>query len=484
MDSIASNYLAERNALADEVLGGAATVLAQAGDPRAAASLQDVLHVLHDQPRVLDEPVPGLSALLRLAGHERLDPRCGVLPGERVRLVFSDGAPSITGAWCYDEPTEEWPAGRTYVVRDDTGEEHAVSGGGWVQVKPLWFDLARRDRAEALARALTVIGSAWAEPQTLRDMDPGDSITHDHIDYEQGVDPSHSCTERQRHCHCGKPATLRVTAWALVESTEHGATDEGPWARQRWYRPEEYGSETVCSQACAEGWVDEFRGKSMDTLGEKIALTLRYNLEAWSYTPRFDDLPGALALSRESASMTLELASDAAEAWFNGEYEKAAEDITAARTAATTALARIAELEPVERGMRTFTAGDPEPQYDAVVTTANGTEFMRNSAHGIWMPTWSPDIGIGSRAWHSLLAGGDVTMRAAAELLPASGGTHPRDITYEAWLQMAASLVVRILDDPHRYEIHGGGDRVYDRQLNRWHDGRTGKHTTPPSYNR
>lgn len=410
MRAIAQTYLASRQAqqlaAAKEVLGQVAAVLHRGGDYRTAASLSEVLRVAHGEPPVLDEPVPGLLAAIHLARREHRDPQV-MLPGERVRITFTDGAPSITGVWCFEDPSDVYPAGRTYVQRDDTGGEFDFNGGGWLQMRPVWFNLDQRDRVETVRRAVTVLASAWADPNMIDQVDDiEDTLTHEYVDYEQGVDPSHSQTEQQRHCECGELAVLRVTAWSAAPAREV----IGEWARTEWSKPEEYGSQTVCSDTCAEGWVTKFRERSFDLLGEDTTRALQWNLEDWSYTPRWDDLPGVLALSRDSASMATELLMDATKAWFDGDFVQAGEHLTAARTAVATTLVRLAELEP------------------------------------------------------------------SAGLLPSSGGTHPRAIAYEQWLQMAAPLVAKVLDDPHRYEIHDGGGLVYDRLTNQYYNGRTGRY--------
>lgn len=469
MESLAQSYVAARAQGAVRVFEDAVETLRKGGDYRAAASLQDVVNVLADKPRALDEPVPGMHALIRLAGIERRNPH-GMLPGEHVRLVFPDRS-SVSGVWCYDEPSEEWPVGRSYIVRDDNGEEYDTGGGG-MQIQPVWLDLAQRDKPEAVARAVTIIASAWAGNRALRGPDHDELIKHEHIDYDQDVDPTYQRRERRRRCECGELAQLRVVAWAPGTNTE--VVQEDTSESTTWSRPAEYAEETVCSTECAETWVAHYRQSAADLLSDSIALELRFDLQPWVYEPEFDELPGALAQAREHATGAARLVRQAALAWLEGEHALAANEWEGARTCATIALARIAELEPVEREPRVFREGDPEPTTVMTVTTPVGGEFVNDPVHKIWLPNWQSDLG--ALLWSDLLTLGPLTAQQQPELLPSAGGTHPRDVPVDVWLQMAAPLVAKILDDPHRYELLDGGAVVYDRQTNQHIDGRTGLH--------
>lgn len=474
MDSLAQSYLATREQGLERVLAEAAEVLSMGGDHRAAASLAGMLAALRGetQPNGLDvEAVPGLYAMVRLAGIERRNPH-GMLPGEHARLVFPDGS-SVTGVWGYDAPSDDWPAGRCYLVRDDTGEDYDVRGGGGMQIQPLWLDFRqRRDRADAVARAITVIASAWAGSRALRGPDHDEQIKHEHLDYDRPVDPTYQRREHRRRCECGELAQLRVVAWAPVTNTE--VAQEDAFEATTWSRPDEYAEETVCSTECAEAWVAQYRQSAADLLSDTLALELRFNLHPWVYEPPFDELPSVLAQAREQATGAAELVRRAALAWVEGEYVGAAEELQAARTAATIALARIAELEPVDRGPRVFGEGDPEPTTVITVTTSAGGEFVNDPVHKMWLPNW--DSSIGAILWPDLLTLGPLTAQQQPEVFPSVGGTHPRDVPVDVWLRMAAPLVAKILDDPHRYEIIDGGAVVYDRQTNQYLDGRTGLH--------
>lgn len=476
MESLAESYLAARAATwaqgAERVLDDAVKTLHQGGDHRAAASLLGVLNALRGHEpalNVLDEPVPGLYALVRLAGRERRDPY-GMLPGEHARLVFPDRT-SVSGVWCYDEPTDEWPVGRAYIVRDDNGEDYDVGGGG-MQIQPVWLDLAQRDKPDALARAVTIIASAWAGNRALRGAEHDELIKHEHIDYDQPVDPTYQRRERRRRCECGELAFLRVVAWAPSPNTE--VMQEETFETTSWARPAEYAEETVCSPECAEAWVTAYRQGAADLLSDSIALELRFNLEPWVYEPAFDELPAVLALAREQAAGAAEYVKRAAAGWLEGERDAAAADLKTARTAATVALARIAELEPVERGPRVLREGDAEPTTVMTVTTAAGGEFVNDPVHKFWLPNWQSDLG--PILWPDLLTLGPLTAQQQPELFPTDGGTHPRDVPVDVWHRMAAPLVAKILDDPHRYEVVDGGAIVYDRQTNQHIDGATGRH--------
>lgn len=476
MDSLAQAYVTERVAAATRVLTDAVATLTKGGDFRAAASLQDVLHVLHGQPRALDEPVPGLGALVRLAGRERHDPY-GMLPGEHVRLAWQDGS-NIVGLWCYDEPSDEWPVGRTYIIRDDNGEEYDTGGGG-MQIQPLWLDLGQRDKADSVARAVTVIASAWAQKRALRPAEADDGITHDHIDYEQGVDPTFAQRERERRCDCGELAVLSVIAWAPGPNTDHDyLRDDTSAVTISWSQPAKFADTRVCSMGCAELWVDAYKVGAVELLGEQAVQQLRFDLQPWEYTPRFDDLPGALAQAQELATAASNEVQNAARAWMTEKFDVAAERIGSARSAATMALARIAELEPVERGPLRYTRGDAEPQTYTAVHNDAGVEYVNDPVHQVWMPNWRGG-GLTSKTWADLLATGDMWAPRLPELLPSVGATHPRDVPIEVWLQMAAPLVAKILDDPHRYQVIDGGAVVYDRQTNQLINGRTGLHSKP-----
>jgi hypothetical protein len=469
MESVTESYLALQRQSAERVLSDGAAALRKAGDFRAAASLQDALHAVRDEPRTLDEPTPGFYALMRLAGHERRNPH-GMLPGEHARLVFSDGT-TVSGEWCYDEPTDEWPIGRAYIVRDDNGEVFDVGGGG-MQIQPVWLDLNQRDRADTLARAVTVIASAWIGSRALRGPEHDEMITHEHLDYDnhEQVDGTHARRERRRRCECGELAGLRVTAWSPGPNTEAaGGGDE----LAAWSKPAEYADETVCSAGCAENWVEMYRAGAAELLGEDTVQQLRFNLEPWTYEPVHEDLPCALADAQSSAAAALHLTQKAARAWMADQFDTAAAAIGNARASATLALSRIAELDPVERGPRTYTAGDPEPDHILTVRTARDAEYVNDPIHRIWLSNWGDNP---STTWAALLAGGDLTADRAPELLPSTGGTHPRDVAIEVWLGMHAPLVAKILDDPHRYEVIDGGAVVYDRQTNQHINGRTGLH--------
>lgn len=481
MEPVAQSYLRERARALEEagerVLAEAIIVLREGGDHRAAESLQGVLNTLDGRPCTLGEQVPGLYALLRLAAHEVCDPR-GMLPGERVRLVFNDGAPSITGVWYYDDPSEEWPVGRNYVERDDDGSQLDVNGGGWMRVEPVWFNLNKRNRHESVSHAITVIASAFAEQRALREVDPGDLITHDHIDYEQPVDPQHERRNSRRFCDCGELAELRVVAWAAAPNEDIVYLRSEPYeGSSPWAKPEEYGSETVCSHACAEAWVEDFRGTTFTMLGQSASVLVRFNLEPWTYQPEFEDLPGVLAEAQEATATAAAGVRDAAVAWMEEHYEQAAVDLANVRASATIALARIAELGPVQRGPVRFTAGDPEPFLTVPVTTEAGEEWVNDPIHKLWMPNWRGGS-LSAMTWTTLTNRTDVYATRGPELLPTAGGMHPRDVAHLVWLGMAAPLVIKILDDPHRYEVIDGGTIVYDRQTNWFIDGTTGLHKT------
>jgi hypothetical protein len=475
MESLAHSYLAGRIDAALRVLTAAATTLHQGGDHGAALSLQNVVNALRGEPTPLSqaaEPLPGLNALVRLAGRERTDPQ-GMLPGEHVRLTFAEGH-SVTGLWCYDEPTEEWPVGRTYVVRDDNGELLDVRGGGTVAIEPVWLDLNQRDRAATLARAVRVIASAWAGSRALIGAEHDELIKHEHIDYEQPVDGTHARRERRRRCECGELAQLRVTAWAPGPNTEAGGHSEpGTWAN--WSKPAEYADETVCSADCAENWVQAYVGSAAELLGEQTTQQLRFNLEPWAYEPVHEDLPGVLADAQSAAAAAAHLVQKAARSWMNDQFDQAAAALHNARASATLALARIAELEPVDRGPRTYTAGDPEPDQIIGVRTAGGVEYVNDPIHRLWLGSGDHP----STTWNALLATGNVTADRGPELLPSVEALHPRDVPVDVWLQMAAPLVARILDDPHRYEVIDGGAVVYDRQTGQRINGRTGIVSSP-----
>jgi len=471
MESVAQAYLTERTAAAARVLTDAVATLHRGGDHRAAESLQDVLNVLNGQPRTFEEPVPGLAALVRLAGRERRDPY-GMLPGEHVRLAWQDGS-NIVGLWCYDEPSEEWPVGRAYIIRDDNGEEYDVGGGG-MQIQPLWLDLRLRDKADAVARAVTVIASAWAERRALRPVEHDDLIKHEHLDYDQPVDATFAQREKRRRCDCGELAELRVTVWSPSPNTEVPA-DHTIADPTSWMQPAEFGEETVCSIGCAEDWVTRFKVSATETLGPLAVTHRRVNVQPWEYEPAFDDLPGALAQAQELTAAAATDVRNAARAWLSEKFDTAAGWISNARSAATVALARIAELEPVERGPLRYTAGDAEPETFVTVHTASGDEYVNDPIHRMWLPNWR-DRGVESTTWDALLAAGDVWAPRAPELLPSVTATHPRDVPVDVWLQMAAPLVAKILDDPHRYQVIDGGAVVYDRQTNQLISGRTGLH--------
>lgn len=481
MDSLAQAYLnnrvGDRVAAAERVLGDAIMTLRKGGDHGAAASLQNVVNALRGEPSPLShaaEPLPGLNALIRLAGRERRDPY-GMLPGEHVRLAWQDGS-NIVGLWCYDEPSDEWPVGRNYIIRDDNGEEFDVGGGG-MQIQPLWLDLGQRDKADSVARAVTVIASAWAAKRALRPAEHDDQIKHDHIDYDQPVDHTFARRERRRRCDCGELAELRVVAWS------HGPNPIADRLRDDtaadpigWWQAAEYAEETVCSLGCAENWRSTYLAQATDLLGASTAMMLRFDLQPWIYEPEFDDLPGALAQAQELTTAAATQVQNAARAWLSDKFDTAAERIDSARNAATMALARIAELQPVERGPLRFTAGDDEPETFVTVHTNTGDEYVNDPIHRMWLPNWR-DSGLQPTTWPELLERGDVWAPRVPELYPSIGATHPRDVPIEVWLQMAAPLVARILDDPHRYQVIDGGAVVYDRQTNQLIDGRTGRHS-------
>jgi hypothetical protein len=467
MDSLAEAYVDGRKDAVARVLGDAVSTLRQGGDYGAAASLQDVVNTLYGRPCELHEAVPGLRALLRLADRERHDP-AGMLPGEHVRLVFGDQA-AITGVWRYDEPTDEWSAGRAYIVRDDNGEEFDIGGRG-MQIQPVWLDLVRRDKADALARAVTVIASGWAGRRALRAPDHDELIKHEHIDYEQDVDPRHPHRERQRRCECGELAELRVAAWAPAPSTDVVGDDDTFWSE-----PTEYAAATVCSADCAANWTDTYTASAVKLLSKDTVDSLRFSLARWSFEPAFEDLPGALAMAQEASESATFYVREAAQAWVGEQYDVVALSMNNARTSATIALARIAEAEPVDRGPIRYTAGDAEPHSAITVTTEAGHAYSNDPVHGLWLPNFRV-AGQPSRTWESLLADGYVEAERLPEMWPSIGALHPRDVPVDVWLQMAAPLVAKILDDPHRYEVIDGGATVYDRQTNQHLDGRTGLH--------
>lgn len=473
MDSVAQSFLSNRDDAARRVLADAVEVLRKGGDHRTASSLDDVLAILEGRERLLDEPIPGLHALVRLAGRERRDPH-GMLPGEHVRLVYPDRT-AISGVWCYDPPNDEWPVGRNYVVRDDNGEQHDVGGGG-VQIQPRWLNLAKRDRDEALARAVTVIASGWipraALPGALDEHD--EAVEHEHLDYEQQLDPGHHVREHRRRCDCGEFATFRVTAWGPV-ANEMVMLLADQVVASPWTKAEEYASATVCSFGCAEMWREVYTEGAAGLLGEQITEGLRFDVQPWKYDPRFDDLPRVLAMAQQATDSAARAVQDAARAWLNDQFDTAATGMENARSSAVQALAYIAQAEPVDRGPMTFTAGDQPPSTAISVTTETGETYVRDDVHQVWMPSFPRD-GVGPMGWPALLIQGDVRADRLPELLPSGGGTHPRDVPVDVWLTMAAPLVAKILDDVHRYEIREGGAVVYDRQTDQHIDGRTGLH--------
>jgi hypothetical protein len=477
MEPLAQSYLAGRTDAALRVLTAAVTTLRQGGDHGAASSLQNVVNALRGKPTPLSqaaEPLPGLIALVRLAGRERSDPH-GMLPGEHVRLNFPDHS-GVTGVWCYDEPSDEWPVGRNYVIRDDNGQDYDVRGGGGMQIQPLWLDLDQRDRHEALSRAVTVIASGWAGPRALRGPDHDELITHEHLDHEQPLDPKYVRREQQRRCDCGELATMRAAAWGSIPNELVMLLAKEPYDQASpWSHAEEYASETVCSADCAENWRTSYTAAAADMLGEQAAAELRFDLQPWTYEPTFDDLPGVLAMAQEATGAAAHAIQEAAKAWLNDAFADAAEAMNHARESATIALARIAEAQPVNRGPITFTAGDATPESFAAVTTQAGHQYVHDPIHHVWVPSF-PGEGRHATTWAALLEEGDVEADRMPELFPSIGAVHPRDVPVDVWLQMAAPLVAKIQDDPHRYEIIDGGAIVYDRQTNQFLDGRTGLH--------